>query len=483
MASLRSAMFAGYNKFDDANVRIGSWREELAMKELTGVTRLANPRNKAVFNATDVRVLYHADKPGAKDAGRGKSESHTSYIHPEKVAATKERSAYIRPGPRAVRSQLAAKEIVLAEEKEREALEREKKKDGDFDTTFRQSYKRYSDEASRAAKQDGVKPQPQKAPQAPTPTTKAFKNSMTTGGDVISEVGEVGHYSTGTTVTLWNTGGMAPGGTADRASFGRTSRFTEPGVHPSFFQEVWPGAGPHHASLPGGLSDLEARSLMFLKKRVIERAQEKPLPSVRGLWRLLWPRTYVDAVGKIGPAEFREGMAEFEVPVTKCEVWVVTAAFGTDKRGQICLDKLMHFFRAGGLSEARRKVVHELFRGLDSANTGAVPLSGIRAACDFSSSPAVIKGKACEEEITTEFLQHLQNNEQEGLGESSSMITAEHFQDAFRDIGTACTSLVACSWEAASFQEEKKDRGHRDTDADGDVGEELFMGVVSSVGG
>lgn len=48
-------MFAGYNKFDDAKVRIGSWREELALKELTGVTRLADPGNKAVFNGTGVR--------------------------------------------------------------------------------------------------------------------------------------------------------------------------------------------------------------------------------------------------------------------------------------------------------------------------------------------------------------------------------------------------------------------------------------------
>lgn len=55
MPTLRSAMYAGYNKFDDAKVRIGSWREELALKELTGVTRLAHPKNKAVFNATGVR--------------------------------------------------------------------------------------------------------------------------------------------------------------------------------------------------------------------------------------------------------------------------------------------------------------------------------------------------------------------------------------------------------------------------------------------
>lgn len=54
-SSLSSSMFAGYNKFDEAKVRIGSWREELALKELTGVTRLANPRNKSIFNATDVR--------------------------------------------------------------------------------------------------------------------------------------------------------------------------------------------------------------------------------------------------------------------------------------------------------------------------------------------------------------------------------------------------------------------------------------------
>lgn len=35
---------------------------------------------------------------------------------------------------------------------------------------------------------------------------------------------EIGHYSTGATVTLWNTGGMAPGGTDGKDSFGRKVR-------------------------------------------------------------------------------------------------------------------------------------------------------------------------------------------------------------------------------------------------------------------
>lgn len=52
---LRSTMFAGYNQCNDAKVRIGSWREELAMKELTGVTRATNPKNKAVYNSTGIR--------------------------------------------------------------------------------------------------------------------------------------------------------------------------------------------------------------------------------------------------------------------------------------------------------------------------------------------------------------------------------------------------------------------------------------------
>lgn len=183
-----------------------------------------------------------------------------------------------------------------------------------------------------------------------TPKSLALDSDHRAANDtpkVVPEI-EVGHYSTGATVTLWNTGGMAPGGTDGKASFGRKvymrtaapavelvamgwpmpqttylgdrtscsgrgqsmskrfptaplpclslalscgarqSRFTEPGVHPSFFQEVWPEPGPHHSSLPRGLSDLEAASLMFLKRRVIERAREKPLPSVRELWRLLW---------------------------------------------------------------------------------------------------------------------------------------------------------------------------------------------------
>lgn len=40
---------------------------------------------------------------------------------------------------------------------------------------------------------------------------------------VVPEV-EIGHYSTGSTVTLWNTGGMAPGGTDGKDSFGRKVR-------------------------------------------------------------------------------------------------------------------------------------------------------------------------------------------------------------------------------------------------------------------
>lgn len=48
-------MYAGYNKFGEAKVRIGSWKEELALKELTGVTRLAHPKNKGVLNDTAKR--------------------------------------------------------------------------------------------------------------------------------------------------------------------------------------------------------------------------------------------------------------------------------------------------------------------------------------------------------------------------------------------------------------------------------------------
>lgn len=44
------------------------------------------------------------------------------------------------------------------------------------------------------------------------------------------KVAPVGHYSTGATVTLWNTGGMAPGGTDGKDSFGRKVRTQLPRV-------------------------------------------------------------------------------------------------------------------------------------------------------------------------------------------------------------------------------------------------------------
>ena len=52
---LRSTMFASYNRFNDAKVQIGPWREELALKELTGVTRVANPKNQTLHRSTGER--------------------------------------------------------------------------------------------------------------------------------------------------------------------------------------------------------------------------------------------------------------------------------------------------------------------------------------------------------------------------------------------------------------------------------------------
>jgi len=51
------------------------------------------------------------------------------------------------------------------------------------------------------------------------------RNAATDGGDTGTIPGiEIGNYSTGATVTLWNTGGMAPGGRCGTNSFGRTVR-------------------------------------------------------------------------------------------------------------------------------------------------------------------------------------------------------------------------------------------------------------------
>ncbi|CAM9354087.1 unnamed protein product [Hapterophycus canaliculatus] len=220
---------------------------------------------------------------------------------------------------------------------------------------------------------------------------------------------------------------------------------------------------------------------MFLKRRVIERAREQPLPSVRGLWCLLWPRTYRDAVGKIGPREFQKGMAEFEVPVTQREAWVVTTAFNADNSGQICMDKLMHFFRAGGLCEGRRSMVQNLFRKLDSADQGGVRLGRIREACDFSSSPAVTKGKARQEELTETFLQHLHTYKERF--DAEAFVNMEQFQEAFLDIGTACIKLDSCVWTdtdpppISSSEGLDLDLYHDRNEAQG-----LFIGVVSSIG-
>lgn len=55
----------------------------------------------------------------------------------------------------------------------------------------------------------------------------------------------------------------------------------------------------------------------------------------------------------------------------------------------------------------------------------------------------------------------------------------EQFQEAFRDIGTACIPLEACSWEAPRPREHVK---LECVDVDVDKDDALFVGVVSCLG-
>lgn len=54
------------------------------------------------------------------------------------------------------------------------------------------------------------------------------------------------------------------------------------------------------------------------------------------------------------------------------------------------------------------------------------------------------------------------------------MVSVEHFQEAFRDIGTACIPLEACSWEEA-----KRAREYINLDADMERDDAMFACVVS----
>ncbi len=47
------------------------------------------------IGADPCRVLYHADKPGEKDPGEGKTVSETSFVHPQKVGPSLLVSAFI----------------------------------------------------------------------------------------------------------------------------------------------------------------------------------------------------------------------------------------------------------------------------------------------------------------------------------------------------------------------------------------------------
>lgn len=59
-----------------------------------------------------------------------------------------------------------------------------------------------------------------------------------------------------------------------------------------------------------------------------------------------------------------------------------------------------------------------------------------------------------------------------GRCDGDALISVEHFQEAFRDIGTACIKLDSCVWKAASPQ----------PNSNSDEAHEMFVDVVSSIG-
>ncbi|CAN0377200.1 unnamed protein product [Ascophyllum nodosum] len=465
---LRSTMFASYNRFNDAKVQIGPWREELALKELTGVTRVANPKNQTLHRSTGERVIFHTDTGEAKD--RGKTTFEASFVDPMAVPGTKNRLLQLKPGPRAVKAKQELLTIIRAEDAAIAFRVEAAKNQRDLDTTFRQSFKWYSDEAAKQA-------MPKRFTSRGKSTRQRQRIRISSTREDTSDIAssrkkELGLYSTGTTVTLWNAPDLAPNAAAASGAFGRTSRFSEPGVHPSFYQQAFPDPAPRHPSLPSGLSESEASSLAILKRRVIERARENVLPSIRGLWRLLWPRTDLDAAGKIGRREFREGLAEFKVPMTSFELWVVSTVFDIDGSGQIFLDKVVQFLRYGALSAYRRGKIREAFRRLDPQNSGSVTLGHLHEACAFWRYPAVKDGLASEEDVKALFLDHLEPHHSRPDSQNIR-IPFEVFQEAFHDIGSACLDPCTIQPTCAGGIDLLED--DRETDP-------LFESVVACVG-
>lgn len=168
--------------------------------------------------------------------------------------------------------------------------------------------------------------------------------------------------------------------------------------------------------------------LRDIKSRLLERSSF----GIAGLSRIF---KAMDDNGnhQLDVDDFRWGLIDFGITITKEEAHQILKHLDTDKNGTVDFDEFLRFLR-GDLNDFRKNLIKQAYNKLDVNCDGLVKLDDISQIYDASQHPDVLDGKKTPEEVYMEFMAKWDTQEKDGI------ITLDEFFEYFRDVSASIDS-------------------------------------------
>ena len=165
--------------------------------------------------------------------------------------------------------------------------------------------------------------------------------------------------------------------------------------------------------------------LKEIKQKIFERSGFG-LRSLRNIFRAMDEK----ADGSLDVDDFRWGLIDYGISVTKEEAAEVLGAFDRNGDGKVSFNEFLVTLK-GDLTPAREAVIEKAYKKLDANGDGTVRLDDIAKLYDASQHPEVISGKKTEQDIFMEYMSLWDTQVKDGI------VTLDEFKEYYKDISAS----------------------------------------------
>jgi len=166
-----------------------------------------------------------------------------------------------------------------------------------------------------------------------------------------------------------------------------------------------------------------------IKSKIFERSAGA---GIRGISRIFKAMDNNNN-GRLDVDDFRWGLMDFGISVSKEEATQVLSHFDRDGNGQVDFNEFLRTIR-GDLSETRKRVIRQAYDKLDVNKDGTVKLDDIAKLYDVSRHPDILSGRRTPEQVFFEFMSLWDTQQRDAI------VTFEEFCDYYADVSASIDS-------------------------------------------